>query len=297
MHRGSFDLNFRQLEATELASLAGVDSDSVDGLVSARVVGSIETSVNQLRVQGRSQARLEQGQWQGIEFEVDSADSQWSYDSARGQFQLHASGAQASVFGGSLATDLDLVLGPRPRVELVAEVDQLPTGQIVSWVSGEQSADRGTFAGQLKLTSNYLQSVDDLEGSLQGRIEQSQALQLPVLNNLARYVNRSQLGSHRFEAGKVDVSLQKSRLVVHQLSFADQQAQIMASGTAKLEGRLDLQLIVHLGRANRDQLWNLLQSPLLARSNPPLALLADIERLLSDRMLFSKSEVIYAAQG
>ena len=111
----------------------------------------------------------------------------------------------------------------------------------------------------------------------QGCVQRIMAIARKKLGNLPRRV-----------ADEEDIAVSAFRSFCTGALIADDLVQVLMDGNMRLNGRLDLAAIVHVGQNNNDPIRTILKSPLLASSSPPIALIAQFDRLISDRLLFFK---------
>ena len=286
---GRLQINARRIDMSKLNKFMPHSSVKLAGSGSGELRGVIRGSQRDVQIKGTGTFSIENGKVAGIEWSVNRAPISWAINPFRKTAEVRTRGAIFSVLNGQIKTDGKLVVGKRLDFELSGQVKNIDSNKFKQQALGQNVfGNQGKLHGKLKLAARNFRSIKDLRGSFKGTQDRAQAFQLPVIDSISPYVNRSQMKNRRFEQGRVDLVLQNSKIRVQQVAFADQRVQVMIDGGVWLNGRLELQAIVHIGPNKNDPLRQLIRSPLLASSSPPVALIARIDQILADRLLFFK---------
>jgi translocation and assembly module TamB len=104
----------------------------------------------------------------------------------------------------------------------------------------------GRMSGRLDFGGENVHSIDDLTATLDATFSQTQALQLPVLDVLARNVAPGQ-SAMTFQTGDVQARLARGVVHVKRLSMSNATLQMLIEGTVTLSGRLDLEATASTG--------------------------------------------------
>ncbi len=288
-NRGSLDLNASKVDLQRVSSFLSKLPSEIDGKISGRIGGTIYRKGSMIRMAGEGTVDVQEGNWHDVDWNIDRSRISWSFNPIYQQGQVRAQSAKLKLLKGSVDSKTVFSWGERTRFEVrgnVKNIDprEMANGSLARQVIGKQ----GTLSGKLDLSATNFRGPKDLKGSFLGTMNQARALQLPVLNSVSPFVNRSQFANRKFNDGLIKLDLRNSNIKVHQVAFADDLVQVLMDGNMRLNGRLDLAAIVHVGQNNNDPIRTILKSPLLASSSPPIALIAQFDRLISDRLLFFK---------
>jgi hypothetical protein len=118
------------------------------------------------------------------------------------------------------------------------------------------AADAGQFgagllSGRLTVESDNLRSLDDVSALLDARVQQTQALEFPVLRQLTPYLAPGQSAA-MFQAGDVQARLAGGVIRVQRLRLIGSLVQLMVEGTVNLAGHLNLEVSANTGRLAAD---------------------------------------------
>ena len=104
----------------------------------------------------------------------------------------------------------------------------------------------GRMSGRLDFGGENVSSADNLNATLDASFVQTQALQLPVLDVLARWVAPGQ-AAMTFDKGDVRANLSRGVVRVKRLSMSNATLKMLVEGTVTLQGRLDLEATASTG--------------------------------------------------
>ncbi len=143
----------------------------------------------------------------------------------------------------------------------------------------------GKVTGRFDFGSNDFRTADDLNGVLDARLTQSQALELPVLHELVPFIAPGQSAT-TFQSGDVRARLSRGTFRIQRLSLMSPAVQLVVEGNVGLNGRLDLNATAQTG----DLGLNAPGLRLLARGVPaigpvPVTLIAQASALLANRVI------------
>ncbi len=286
---GRVQLDGQRIDVGKLMAFIPNASLDVDGKASFRVRGAIQGAKGDVQLKGAGEFTVKDGTLNRVKWNIRRAPFTWSLNPRRLNAVVQARGTVVSILEGQFKADSRISVGQRINFECTGQVKNLDSSQFKKLTVGQNVfGNQGRLNGKLKIHAKNLRTVKDLRGSFNGTLDRAQAFQLPVIDSVSPYVNRSQIKNRRFEQGRVDLVLQNSKIQVRQISFADPQVQVLIDGGFWLNGRIDLQTIVHIGPNKDDPLRQLVRSPLLASSSPSVALIARIDQILADRLLFFK---------
>lgn len=143
----------------------------------------------------------------------------------------------------------------------------------------------GRVSGRFDFRADNLRSVNDLSGVLEASLDDAQALRLPVLREVARYVAPGQ-SSARFDSGDVHGRLNNGVFRLQRLTLANAYLQLVLEGTVTLSGRLNLETTARTGNVGVDSTALRLLGLQLPMVGPiPLGLINEVSNFLSNRIV------------
>jgi translocation and assembly module TamB len=158
-------------------------------------------------------------------------------------------------------------------------------GSLVAATSDLSRYAEGRLSGEVDFEGSNVRSANDLNATIQARLEQAQALQLPVFREIAPYLGRGRQAT--FQNGDLRATLGGGVVRVSRLELTGNTLELFASGSVTLQGGLDLEVTA---RTSPALLRDYLILATLARSVPaigpvPVSLLARVTLLLANRVV------------
>jgi len=160
----------------------------------------------------------------------------------------------------------------------------------LSGVLGDVSSyAQGRVTGRLDFAGGEVRSLNDLTGTLEAKLREAQALQLPILNLVVPYLMPGQ-ESTTFRTGDVRARLGNGVWRISQLTLVSNVMQLIVQGTITVQGRLDLSVT---GRTSALGGLDPVVLSLLARNLPPVGpvpvgLIFRVTEFLSNRVVHSR---------
>lgn len=277
---GSYELNVRRVQVAVFSMFDPTLERESTGWFDARLIGAIgrtlagsgqiaATRVGAYGLDGDS-VRLP------VNYRVNLADFSGHLEIRRTQLRL---------LHGTISAKGDLHWGRRIDLNLDATLTNVDSGQLVSALAGSDVYDQGKLSGKLELTGRNVRTLRDLRGKFHGSLDRSRSLQLPVLSDLAIFVNAGQLSQREFDSRDMDFTLSNGTVTVNSLTFSNEAAKIFITGSATLEQRLDLDVVAYIGNLNSNQAFQaIVQSPLSRLT--AVGWFARVTNFLSDRTVY-----------
>ena len=158
----------------------------------------------------------------------------------------------------------------QPLLAQAGAVGQLASGRIDATV---------TLSGQ------DVHSLNDLTGSVQGRLHNVAPNALPVFQQIVPYLAGG-LGGINFDHGELRARIRSGALVIERLSLEGSSAKVYASGRVTMSGALDLDVM-----ASNEQIPGGVVGPaLLARlaigASNPVSLLLEVNEFFANRTIY-----------
>ncbi len=192
-----------------------------------------------------------------------------SFHLALGRVSGYASlriGEGSHVQGKIRFTDLDLPTVTRT----FSEVSHLGTGKA---------------SGTIDLGGNNVRSLNDLTADVRATLRQTQAMQLPVLQQIASFSMPGQSAT-TFQSGDLKGRLGGGVFHIQELSLSGPSTKLFLYGNVSLEERLDLQATVQTGVvAVNPVLLRLLRVRIPLSGAIPLSLISEASTLLSNHVI------------
>lgn len=280
-HRGTARLSGERIEVARL--LAPWPSISKNAAGTADVVIRADLGASW---SGTADISTSQAEIVGVEFAVERLPISWTATPATGSARLQMRTESLRVAGGRVSGKAVVAVSRGVNLDVAARLRALQLRNLLR--GNSRFSANGQLGGQLTLRGRNLQSLSDLRGSFRGNLTNSRTLGLPVLRSLNRHLNTGPLLSQSFDSTEVRLRLDRGIVSVDRLALSDSAVQLIIEGRADLKGRLDLNATAHVGQfSSEPQLSRLLQSAgLFAQSAAPVALLAEANEFLSDRLLY-----------
>ena len=281
---GNFELLIRRFSLSRMLQILGGDSIPAQGLISARVSGRTGASIAGRGVLEISRAGLfgvsDQSMKVPIRFALQPRQRTGEIVMPRNRFRL---------FGGNVNGSASMKFGAQTRLETNLQFANLNSDSMVRSLSGYSVQGTGRLGGTLKLSSRDMKSPKDLTGSFRGSLENSDAFEIPLLNQASRLINTPTLQTRRFNSEEIEMSLSKGVIDVKSFNLRNSLANVTIDGKVTLEGRLQLGLAARVERLNQPTLIDeLAGSPLARFQGTPAAFFAQAAEFLSERILFLK---------
>jgi translocation and assembly module TamB len=136
------------------------------------------------------------------------------------------------------------------RVDGQAKFSRVDVGTVLQQTIGSTQFGGGTMTGRFDFASRDLRSANDLTGSLIASFEQSQALSMPILQQVAPFLGVGP--STTFQKGKARAGLDRGLLRIQQLALEGGNLKVHAEGTIALDDRLNLSVTANTGSFGPD---------------------------------------------
>jgi hypothetical protein len=203
-----------------------------------------------LRLQGRlgqewhgsADAVLTRGKLAGVAVTEWRLPARWALAPAdgRGQLEIHESTAQ--VAQGNASAQLSVAWGAGLRLDGQMKFHGVDLRQALPGAK----LGNGRANGQLDVSGDSVRSLDDVKATLNANFVQTQAMQLPVLRQVAPVLGFSTAST--FQNGELRARLAKGIVRVERLTFYQGPLQLYAEGNVTLEGRVQLDVTANTGK-------------------------------------------------
>lgn len=290
---GSADVRFTpEPRASFLMSLSGatVDrafpwmpaiSETLSGQIDLRLRGEYRRDLRAVGI-----ATLSRGEALGIRFGTARFPVRLVYGLRSGRGELRVERTSVGLSGGQAR--LQAVLGLNGGTDVDAEVDfnRVRIGPVLQQTAGAGFLADGPAQGRLVITGRNVRSENDLRGTLRAELGSVQASNSPLARAVGPLLGSVGGRPGVFQEGLIRADLANGVWRISELSLTGRQAELFASGTVTLAGRLNLQIVA--ASLSVDQCTEVLETILLfvpVAGPIPLGVLTDIADVLEDRSI------------
>jgi hypothetical protein len=276
--RGWFNLALERVEVSRvLAPFTGA-CGSVSGPAEVRLRGTLGRDVT-----ASGYVLLDRGKVYGVEVNDWRLPVDLEYSPAGGRGRLSVRDSAAQVARGRVTGSATLDFGTTNRLDGNLRFQGVDLQTLLRQAADTSQVGAGKMNGRFDFSSSDLRSPNDLGGTLQATFQQTQALEFPVLRQVAPFVGPGQAGS-TFSSGELRGRLGNGVFRVERLSLAGRTVRLYAAGTVSLAGRLDLELTASTEQLGPNpRLLRLLGLRIPAVGPIPVGAIIDATSYLSNR--------------
>ncbi len=277
--RGFFSITVDNAESQRF--LAAWFDDRISGPVNARIRGNFGATLR-----GTADVEMARGKVYGLEVADWRLPIQWELAPAqnRGQASVAETTAQVSRGRGVGKVQLSWEQN-RARVDGNLRLDRFDLQDFFRQTVGGSQLGGGQASARFDFNGSEVRSINDLNGVLTASFNQTQALQVPVLKQIAPYVGVGP--STTFQKGDLRGRMTRGVLRIENLTLQGVNAQMFVEGTASLEGRLNLEVVARSGELGLPQIRI---GALAVRIPPvgpvPLLVLQEATALFANRVVY-----------
>ena len=281
--RGSFNLLATRIDLRRVLAPWPEVAREFEGTLDSRIRGQFDANWRGTADCQVSRARYAGTEVRGLRLPVD-----WSYSPERGRITARIRETTLRVAQGRAIVRGELHWGRELELQGLARLSSINLRTLLRGVTSSASVPNGRLDGRLEFSGSRIRSMNDLRGSFVGTLGDAQVLRLPVMEAIVPALGSGQLSASAFDSSDIQLSLARGEVEVDRLAFASSAVQLLVTGRATLEGRLDLDVMAHLGQINtRTPLARALRASLLVAAPPAqLALLAQANDWLTNRLIF-----------
>ena len=208
----------------------------------------------------------------------------WDYSPRSATMRWNCRGAAIELGDGkALLTSRGDFAGGLSTATLI-RLNRIDTAKLLQ----TSSLGLGVIDGQVTINARKATSVDQLQGKFDLDLTKVQPLQVPILDKLPQMVQLPELlqTDALDDGGYLYGSFGGGTVRLEQLALWQNRIQILAEGQATLAGRLNFMVTASTLRGGpADQWLALAQSPLMLAAPAPVALLAQANEILKNRVV------------
>jgi hypothetical protein len=276
--RSSFSMAFDDVDAAEL--LAPWLGERIKGTMQARIRGTLGASWR-----GTADLELTRGELFGLEVSQWRVPATWEYAPGTNRAELDVPDTSLQIARGRTTGKVNLKWDDSLRVEGNVRFFGMDLQTMLRQTIGPSELASGELTGRFDFSGSDVRSINELSGNIVASFRQAQALQLPVLRQVAPYAGMGQ--STTFQRGDLRARLDRGVLRITQLGLEGGNLQLHADGTVNLEGRLNLNVVAK----NRDVGLPTARLGAIGLRIPiagpvPVTLLQQASNLLANRVIY-----------
>ena len=274
---GSFELSTSRISLRK--ALVPVDrrGELASGLLSIRAQGRLGP-----RPSGRATISMDRGTAGPIALAQLRVPFDFSVDRTAKTVQWRTSNAGVELGGGRIVTNARGRWSRGLDLTLTSHARRVDTGRIMA---GNAKSGGGFLDGTLRLSAKRATAAKDFKGNFDATLSDANSLQIPVVSDLTKFL-KTLPTTTAFDQSRIQGRLGNGMVHLDRVTLAAANAQILAEGTATLQGRLNLQVMAKTDETGpADKLLELADSPLLMAAPTPLALVAKANNALKDRVI------------
>lgn len=242
LERSFFDLTLDRAEAQDLLIPWPDLAKHVTGTVEARLQTTMGRPWRTTGMVSLARGRL---------FGIDVAewrvpvDLAFSPGSSSGELEIRDSHAQMAR--GRVTGQASYSWGHSNRLETKLRFIDANLHELIPAAADFNRLDGGTISGRLDLAGSNVTSLNDLTGTLDATLKQTQVFELPVFQQLAPYVAPQRSRRVPFDAGDIKARLAHGVVHLERLRLTGGVVHLLLEGSLSLQGRVDLDVTASTG--------------------------------------------------
>jgi hypothetical protein len=238
---GWFTINLRQVEASRLLMPLPAVARHVHGPADVTLRGRIGPEWN-----GGGGITLTRGQVFGLDVTEWRMPLQFRFAPTQGEGELMVHDSQAQIAQGRARFQSTLNWGNGLRLSGLLLFYQVDLRTLLRHSPELASYASGRVSGRVELGGSEMRSINDLQAIVEAKLQQGQALQMPVLRAITPYL-RPGISSATFQSGQLKGRLASGIFRIQHATLVGNFLQLIIEGTVALAGNLDLDVTAQTG--------------------------------------------------
>ncbi len=253
-------------------------NEAVSGTGTIRLRARIGQVIN-----GRADLSILQGVLAGVSFPEAKFPIDWSFSRPSKVARWQCRAGAVSAGGGKIRISSEGNYGSNLTMTTSARIERVDSSKLLRG----KSVGAGIVNGTMTLQAKRARSLKQLVGKFDLKLSETETLEMPVLDQLPKLVSLFPRPPGQGEdGGTVHGRIAGGLLHVDELAITQSNVQILMSGNATFEGRLNFDVTASTqSNGPGDQLLSLADSPLMLAAPAPIALVAKANDLLKDRVV------------
>jgi hypothetical protein len=239
--RSYFSINLQQVDASHLLIPLPTVAANVHGPVDAHFRGSINSIWD-----GSGDVSLTRGQIFGMDITEWRIPMQFAFSPTQGTGEVTVRDSAAQLAQGRARVNATLGWGNGLRLNAIITFFQVDLRTLLRHHPSLSSYASGRVSGRIDLSGSEMRSASDLNALVQAKLQQGQALQMPVLRQITPYL-RPGVGPMTFQSGQLKGRLARGVFTVQHMTLEGELLQLFIHGTVNLAGNLDLDVTAQTG--------------------------------------------------
>lgn len=280
IRNGRVALSLRNVEVSRLLAPLPQLASRAEGMIDGSIHGQLNGEWS-----GTGEVLFPKGKVQDVDVEDLRLPLSFSWTpGSHGQVELRE--VTGLVAGGRVTATARYTWGGESRVDARGQFSRVNLQSVLRQTSATAHVPNGRISGRFQLDGGSIQSVNDLVGSIDATLGETQAFQLPVYQQVLRFLTPTVSPNMSFQTGRLRARLARGTVRVQELSLEGDFVRLFSDGSVRLNGALSLDVVASVGRIG--------PSPLALRAlgptppvvgSMPAALLLQLSNYLSNRVV------------
>jgi hypothetical protein len=279
--RGWFALDLDRVDAGRLLAPWPQMAGLVQGPIEARIRGNLGREWT-----GSGDIALARGKVGGAEVSEWRIPFGWSFAPGVGRGRVEVQETSAQVGRGRAVGRASFGWGVGSRLEGQIRFFNVDLQALFRSATDLSQIGNGLSTGRLDFGGEEVRSLDDVNATLDATLAQTQALELPVMRQLAPYILPGRSTNAIFRSGTVRGRLSRGVFRIQRLNLEGTYGQLFVEGTVSLQGRLNLDVLANTSNFGPNTpALRLLGLRIPAVGPLPLSLALEARDYLSNRLI------------
>ncbi len=237
---GSFSITLQRVEASDVLLPYPELADQIKGPMDIHLYGRLGPEWY-----GGGTVVLTQGRAFGVRVNEWRVPLDFRYAPSSGNGELHVRGSHASLAQGRADTELTYSWGAGGRLSGGLRFYEVNLAGLLGPDSEFSSYAQGRLSGRVEFGGSDVRSVNDITATVDARLGQTQAQQVPVLRQLTPFLGMGQSGT--FNSGQLRGILSRGVFRVQRFALTGNYVQLFMEGTVTTAGLLNLNALARTG--------------------------------------------------
>ena len=235
--RSWFQIDLANAELSDLLHPMPALAEQAKGSVELRLRGTLGREWA-----GTADAVLERGKILGLDVGDWRAPIRWSFVPGEGRGELELRDSHAQLAQGRATAQATAIWNSGLRLNSQIQFVGINLHQAFPG----SKIGNGRATGRIDVSSERLQTIDDLQANLLATVQHTQALDYPVLRQVAPFLGMAT--TKTFQNGEVRARLARGVVHFEKLAFAEGPWQLYAEGNVTLQGNVHLDMTANSGK-------------------------------------------------
>jgi len=235
--RSWFQFDLASAELTDLLHPWPALAEHAQGTVDVRLHGTLGKEWA-----GSADVVLQRGKVLGIDISEWRAPVRWAFHSGEGRWEAETRDSNAQIAQGRATAQASATWNSGLRLN--SQIQFVGVNLHQAFPGTRVGTGRAT--GRIDVSSEHLQTIDDLQANLTATVQHTQALDYPVLRQVAPLLGMTT--TKTFESGELRARLTKSVVHIEKLALTEGPWQLFAQGNVTLQGGVHLDMTASTGK-------------------------------------------------